>query len=276
MQISSYIKKVSHWWRTSFSYGGYKSLPFPRVLNKIWYLQTSYCWQPIVGLAGKALLGLGNNVEIHNRETFRKYVENRDPSTPLLTLCNHASMIDDPLLLGHMCDLKWLFNANLMKWSLGAKEILYTNRFFTYVMCHGKTVPIVRGDGVYQEGITFAISQLNRGQWVHIFPEGKVTLDPIRLKWGIGRMISECTKEAIILPYWHSGMEDVFPMKTPYYPRLRKKVTVLFGEPIRYYDLLQRCRSEGRGEIETRKAMTDIVQEALYELKPKAERLHLQ
>lgn len=274
-KIRSFFNNVGKWWRTPFTYGDYKGVPFPSDLSGKFAFHASYC-VPIVGCFGKLFLSLGNNVKVFNREIFTKVAYERSPTTPLITICNHTSMIDDPFLLSYLCGRKLLFSANLMRWSLGAKEIMCTNRLTSFITAHGKVIPTVRGEGIYHPAITYAIKQLNRGQWIHIFPEGKITLEPIRLKWGIGRMIMECVDPPIILPYWHCGMEDVFPTVLPYYPRLGKNVTVVYGEPIRYHDVLKQCLADKLPEDMTRKAVTDCIQDGLYKLKPEAERLHLQ
>ena len=44
---------------------------------------------------------------------------------------------------------------------------------------------------------------------------------------------------------YHVGMDKVMPMTTPYYPRRGNDVTILYGEPISYWHLLEVCRDEG-------------------------------
>jgi monolysocardiolipin acyltransferase len=76
------------------------------------------------------------------------------------------------LSIGATMPYRVFWNRHRMRWALGADDIVFTTSrhklFFTY----GKTIPITRGDGVYQRPMNFALEQINLGGWMHIFPEG--------------------------------------------------------------------------------------------------------
>lgn len=49
------------------------------------------------------------------------------------------------------------------------------------------------GAGVYQPAVDLCIQKLKQGDWVHVFPEGKVNMEKerMRYKWGVGRILYE-------------------------------------------------------------------------------------
>lgn len=60
-----------------------------------------------------------NTVNVHNREILIDAIDNRPKGTPLITLCNHHSCLDDPMLWGK-CYLNFL---TLLKLIFTAKPI---------------------------------------------------------------------------------------------------------------------------------------------------------
>jgi monolysocardiolipin acyltransferase len=170
---------------------------------------------------GKTFLRLATKVQTKNLNVLLENVWNRPPRTPLITLSNHTSCVDDAVLWS-LLPYRMLASVRGQRWVPGAKEVIFTNSLFTYYFSRGKLVPVVRGNGVYQEGMDFLISKLQDGAWVHIYPEGKIIADHsyIRHKWGVGRLVAECTETPTVIPLWHVGMDDLLPNRRPYIPQL--------------------------------------------------------
>eukprot|EP00842_Homolaphlyctis_polyrhiza_P001708 jgi/Hompol1/2538/HPOL_002948-RA len=153
-------------------------------------------------------------------------------SQPLISVTNHSSCLDDPILMG-ILPWKTLLNPYEMRWSLGAKEICFKNPVRSWFFSAGQVLPIVRGDGIYQPSMNKAIELLNDNRWVHVFPEARVNqsneLD--RFKWGTARLIMEAKVKPLVLPFYHRGMEIMVPL-TQDHPNPMTKVLVGFGKPI--------------------------------------------
>jgi monolysocardiolipin acyltransferase len=61
----------------------------------------------------------------------------------------------------------------------------------------GKVVPIDRGGGLEQPSLAVMAKQLGlHGDWLHVFPEGRITYDGklADFRWGVGRMICDVMK----------------------------------------------------------------------------------
>lgn len=228
-----------------------------------------------IGLSSKLWIEYLNRTKVHNRKTMYDLIEKRTPGQGLLTVCNHTSCMDDPLIWGTLRP-RILKIRNCMRWTSAAEDVCFTKKAHSLFFSLGQVFPLKRGDGVYQKGVDFAIEQLDLGSWCHFFPEGKVNMtnEFMRLKWGIGRIISECKKTPIVLPMWHIGMDKVLPNKKPYIPRIRQHVTLLVGQPMFLEEEVKKLKLLKKSPREMRKHITDIVQAELWAMRVKAESLY--
>ncbi|MCO5549146.1 hypothetical protein L7F22_002612 [Adiantum nelumboides] len=180
-----------------------------------------------------------NNSHVHNLDTLSHLVHSRPPSTPLITVSNHMTTLDDPLMWG----IKgFSADAKTARWTLAAEDICFTNPILSYFFRLGKCIPITRGAGIYQPHMHEALERLNAGDWLHTFPEGKISQEngPIRrLKWGVASLIARASVPPIVLPICHSGFEKVMPEnylfgRRPLLPLWFKNISIVVGEPMQF------------------------------------------
>lgn len=154
-----------------------------------------------------SLIEILNKIKCYNSDTLLKLVDKREIGRSLITVANHDSCLDDPLLIAGALPFRIALQLSKIRWSLGAKEICHTTKLLTKLFCWGQVIPIVRGDGIYQKAMDFAIEELQKGGWIHLFPEGRVNekKENIRYKWGVARLIMDLKVPPIVLPIYHRG-----------------------------------------------------------------------
>ena len=184
-------------------------------------------------LLSKLFVIFFTNSHIHNRLALLKTVTSR---IPLLTVSNHTTGVDDPLIWAAAFTTRELVifaNNDRLRWVSGAKEIMFTHPVLAWYFTSTRVLPTVRGQGVAQECVTKSIEILKRRNgWMHVFPEGRVNKDSYRrygrLKWGMGRMLAEA--KPTLLPLRHFDMEQLDTDCG--YRTFRPRVDIVIGTPV--------------------------------------------
>ncbi|KAH7344341.1 hypothetical protein BKA66DRAFT_478889 [Pyrenochaeta sp. MPI-SDFR-AT-0127] len=128
----------------------------------------------VVGLLCKGFLSGLSRVETHGMDSFtelldeRKNVEGRERG--LLTVSNHISVMDDPILWG-ILPLSYMFNPDNLRWGLGSYDLCFTNKGLSTFFTLGQVLPTHRSaysqyGGLFQPTITQAIRLLSGGPFL--------------------------------------------------------------------------------------------------------------
>jgi len=84
-----------------------------------------------VGLLCKGFLNGFSRVETHGMDKFLQLLDERQDvagrQRGLLTVSNHISVMDDPILWGTL-PLSYLFNPDNFRWGLGSYDLCFTNK----------------------------------------------------------------------------------------------------------------------------------------------------
>ncbi|XP_073037337.1 N-acylphosphatidylethanolamine synthase-like [Primulina eburnea] len=83
-----------------------------------------------VGALSKAVVNLFNTTTVYNVETLLRLVRSRPSGVPLLTVSNHMSTMDDPLMWG-LKDFP-ITDPKLGRWVLAAEDICFKNSMLSY------------------------------------------------------------------------------------------------------------------------------------------------
>lgn len=187
--------------------------------------------------------------EDHNGTTDAKSLVPTEHMKPLITLSNHISCIDDPVLWAILLPLNYYYTkTDTVRWSAAAVDICFSKPWHSAFFSLGKTFPIIRGVGVDQPAMDFAMALLRHRQWLHLFPEGRVMRNNnqevisneergYKFKWGTAKLIldyftskqpreTKPNSEIRILPFYHLGLDKVLPIGWPYIPKFNKDITV--------------------------------------------------
>jgi len=208
-----------------------------------------------VAAFSKCALECANATTTTGRDAFEDAVTNRnvgvasDRKRGLVTVCNHASTFDDPGMLSAM--IPWSAFASEstrgdVRWTLCTDEICAKNALREQFFLCGKALAIKRGGGIDQPAMRTAANLLKRGDWLHLFPEGRVSktgaLGPMRR--GLAKLLCDVEiaggEAPIVLPFWHSGMGVIKPYGK-WSMAMGERVHVTVGEPLDLRDLTAKC-----------------------------------
>jgi 1-acyl-sn-glycerol-3-phosphate acyltransferase len=149
---------------------------------------------------------------LENTKALLAALEKRRSGQGILTVANHVSPVDDPVLLSALLPWKLLMpwhqferassnregdireekniryahngskdvddrlnGHGAQRWAICTQEVCFSQGIFLSAFCGlGRVLPIKRGAGVDQPMLLDAARTLAAGHWLHIFPEGKV------------------------------------------------------------------------------------------------------
>ncbi|EKX32004.1 hypothetical protein GUITHDRAFT_121823 [Guillardia theta CCMP2712] len=231
----------------------------------------------------KPFMYILNKVEIKNHDRLTKLISSRPRGAPLITVSNHCSSLDEPLLFSTL--IPWPIKQWELRYSLCHDGMFFRlGPIFAQLFFYAaRGLPIYRNRNMDQEAFRIFAEKARKGGWCHIFPEGRIwqpwklrnedrRLGPLRP--GVGKLIAYCEEQSpIVLPFYHTGMHRVLPQfpnsrAQSFPPKTGNKVTIRIGEPIHVKDLLdeyRQKREEARKEHGIEDAWTTTsVEEELY------------
>ncbi|CAA6663440.1 unnamed protein product [Spirodela intermedia] len=168
---------------------------------------------PVIGNVCHVFMHGLNHIQIYGLEKFHSALLRRPKGKALLT--QSCCSVDDPFVIASLLPPSVMLDARNVRWTLCATDRCFRNPTLSTFFSCCKVLPVSRGDGVYQKGMDMALSKLNNGGWVHIFPEGSRSRDG-------GRTMASSKRGVGSHPLVHTGMQEIMPIGSCL-PRIGKR-----------------------------------------------------
>ena len=207
-----------------------------KIIKTIVFLGMTYIYGSFSGVLFHLFRTLGI-IKVLYYERFPRYQGN------LILVSNHPSLLE-PLLLPALFFPEYiLYPRRLTPWSAPDKKN-YWDKWF-YFWMKPRAIPIDRGNRNGELKALFQMKEILRlGGRIILFPEGGRTFKGTNflysrmrkklreLKNGIGWLVSRT--EAVVVPVWIEGTENVLPNNKFPFLRVWRKITIKIGQPLEF------------------------------------------
>ncbi|MCB2198324.1 1-acyl-sn-glycerol-3-phosphate acyltransferase [bacterium] len=171
-----------------------------------------------------------NKTRVHHRERLKS------TTRPYMYVSNHLTMFDD-FFIDSLLYLPYAFtDIRNFPWHAPEEKNFFLGPVIGFFMQKAQCIPLTRGHGVFQPGMTRLKELLQDDAIVHIYPEGTRSRsgDIGKGQVGVGRLAYQ--SRAKVLPVYHEGTQDLLPIGS-HRLRVGKRVEVIVGEPLDLTDL---------------------------------------
>jgi 1-acyl-sn-glycerol-3-phosphate acyltransferase len=183
---------------------------------------------PPPSVAMEPVWGLARCIAYPIRPFFHVKLEGRQHvprKGPVLLASNHVSFVDPVFML-------WLGERTRRKVRFLAMAELWNLRFLRFFLIHTHQIPVPRGTAAAGSSLTHAISALERGECLGIYPEGGISddLEPMPGKTGVARLAAMTGAPVVPVGVW--GGQRLYPKGRKRRFRLRTGISIIAGEPL--------------------------------------------
>ncbi len=178
---------------------------------------------------------------------------------PWIMMSNHLTLLDDLFIDPLLIMPNGFRGYRYLPYHAPEERNFYKNPFSALFMKYVKSIPLIRGRGIHQEGVNRLIRAVKNGGILHIYPEGTRTRNGEigDGKDGIGRIVYETG--APVIPFYHQGLEKVLPIGKGL-PSFGREIRIAIGAPIRFEKELKM-----ENDIKTWRLMTNRIMNGIRE-----------